>query len=80
MQRFLHFAAKARPIQGSKPKNCPAGTLPINQTPWSPNHQDIKTGTGIPANGWTGIDPEGNVIGDDGEGNAINLGPIFHFN
>jgi hypothetical protein len=70
---------KPQPKPQPKPKNCPADTLPIDQTPWSPNHNDIKKGAGIPPTGWTGITPEGDVITSDGNGNAINLGPASDY-
>lgn len=70
---------KQSPKPEPRPKNCPSGTLPIDQTSWSPNHNDIKKGAGIPPTGWTGITPEGDVITSDGNGNAINLGPASDY-
>ena len=62
-----------------KPNNCPPGTRPIDQTPWSGDHGKIKKGAGIPPTGWTGISPEGNVIGSDENGDAIDLGPASDY-
>lgn len=63
---------------GSKPKNCPAGTLPIDVYPGL-DHDDIETikdGIGARPGDWVGIDPEGNVIGGDEKGEAEDHGPF----
>jgi RHS repeat-associated protein len=70
---------KSQPKPQPKPRNCPAGTLPISETPWSPDHEKIKKGAGIPPTGWTGIDQNGNVIGADENGDAIDLGPASDY-
>jgi RHS repeat-associated protein len=66
----------APPKVGSKPKNCPAGTLPIDQSGLSKDDvHDIKEGVGAGPKDWTGITPGGDVITGDHEGNAVNNGP-----
>ena len=63
------------PKPGSKPKNCPAGTRPIDQTGLGKDAvHGIKKGVGAGPRDWTGIAPNGDVITGDNEGNAINNG------
>jgi RHS repeat-associated protein len=62
--------------QGSKPKNCPPGTIPVDQTGMtSDDVHRIKKGVGAGPNDWTGIAPNGDVITGDAKGNATNNGP-----
>ena len=67
----------SKPKTGSKPKNCPAGTLPIDQVPGLDRDDvhDIKGGVGAAPNDWTGITPGGHVITGDSKGNAVDNGP-----
>jgi RHS repeat-associated protein len=68
----------AKPKPGSKPKNCPAGTLPIDQYPGlsKDDVHDIKDAVGAGPRDWTGIDRDGNVItGDPLTGDAVPNGP-----
>lgn len=66
----------AKSIQGSKPKNCPTGTLPIDKTGLTKDEvHKIKKGVGAGSADWTGIDPQGNVITGDENGEAVNNGP-----
>jgi RHS repeat-associated protein len=63
------------PKPGSKPKNCPGGTKPIDQTGLTKDDiHDIKDGVGAGPADWTGIAPNGDVITGDHEGNAVNHG------
>jgi hypothetical protein len=64
----------------SKPTNAPPGTKPIDKTPWSKVHEQIKKAIGNGPRDWTGITPEGDVISTDPEtGEAINHGPAEDF-
>ncbi|MCE7915609.1 MAG: RHS repeat protein [Nitrosomonas sp. PRO4] len=71
----------AKPKPGSKPKNCPAGTIPIDQVPELDKDKihDIKRGVRAGPRDWTGITPNGDVITGDSEGNAVNNGPYDVF-
>ena len=68
----------SRPKPGSKPKNCPTGTKPINKYPGldKDDVHDIKKGAGAGPQDWTGISPDGDVITGDANGNAVNNGPF----
>jgi hypothetical protein len=59
----------------AKPNNCPVGTLPISETPWSKWHSPIKKGVGAGPKDWTGITPQGTVITGDENGEAVDHGP-----
>jgi RHS repeat-associated protein len=67
----------AKPKPGSKPKDCPSGTIPIDQVPGldKDDIHGIKDGVGAGPRDWTGIAPNGDVITGDHEGNAVNHGP-----
>jgi RHS repeat-associated protein len=65
---------------GAKPKKCPTGTRPIDQTSWAPDHETIKRGVGAGPTDWTGITPDGNVITADPEtGEAVDNGPASDY-
>jgi len=68
-----------KPKPGSKPKNCPTGTVPIDETEWSDDHEVIKKGVDAKPNDWTGITPEGDVITGDEDGEAVNHGPASSY-
>ena len=60
---------------GAKPKGCPPGTRPIDESGLGRQEiHDIKDGVGAGAQDWTGIDPQGNVITGDHNGNAHDNG------
>jgi RHS repeat-associated protein len=70
----------ATPVPGSKPKNVPPGTVPIDQAKGSKGWDKddvhgIKDGVGAGPRDWVGISPDGNVITGDHEGNAVDNGP-----
>jgi RHS repeat-associated protein len=68
----------AKPKPGAKPKDCPAGTRPIDQFPGlsKDDVHNIKDGVNAGPRDWTGITPDGNVITGDNEGNAVDNGPM----
>ncbi|MGC5940078.1 RHS repeat-associated core domain-containing protein, partial [Ralstonia pseudosolanacearum] len=68
------IAATSKP--GSKPKDCPSGTRPIDKVPGLGKDEvhDIKGGVGAGPRDWTGIAPNGDVITGDSEGNSVNHG------
>lgn len=79
----------AKPKPGSKPKDCPAGTLPIDQAkgPFGLDTRDVhdikngvKDAGGLAGpQDWTGITPNGEVIAGDSDGKAVNYGPYDQF-
>jgi RHS repeat-associated protein len=74
-QKNVHLAT---PKPGAKPKNCPAGTKPIDQFPGlsKDDIHGIKKGVGAGPSDWTGITPNRDVITGDHEGNSVNNGPL----
>ncbi len=62
-----------------KPRDAPTGTKPIDsfRNPRLTHQQveDVKAGVGNGPADWTGIDPQGDVITSDVNGNAVNHGP-----
>lgn len=66
---------KGRP----KPKNCPAGTVPLPASPWKDVVHDIKDGIGAAPNDWVGVTPAGEVVTADAEGNPEYHGPADNF-
>jgi RHS repeat-associated protein len=74
-QNLYDYLSFARSKKGSKPKDCPTGTRPIDQSGLSKDDiHKIKDRVGAGPPDWTGIDPVGNVITGDAEGNAVNNG------
>ncbi|UMZ10637.1 RHS repeat protein [Pseudomonas sp. MPFS] len=71
----------AKPIQGSKPKGCPPGTIPIDQYPGlgKDDLHGVKDGVFAGPKDWTGVAPNGDVITGDSDGNAVNNGPITDY-
>ena len=74
----------SKPKPGSKPKNCPPGTIPVDQAkgPWGwdkDNVHDIKSGVDAKPTDWVGVTPDGRVITGDHEGNAVDNGPVDSF-
>lgn len=71
----------AKPIQGSKPKGCPPGTIPIDKYPGldKDDLHGVKDGVFAGPQDWTGVAPNGDVITGDSDGNAVNNGPITDY-
>ena len=69
------------PKPGSKPKNCPPGTRPIDNAGLGKGEPErIKKSLGARPLDWVGISPEGNVIsGDNVTGEAVDNGPVGVF-
>jgi RHS repeat-associated protein len=53
----------------------PAGSKPIDQTPWSGDHKKIKDGVGADPDTNVKIDPDGNVWAENPDGTWENHGP-----
>jgi len=61
----------------SKPKNCPAGTRPIDESDLDKDDlHGVKDGVSAGPQDWVGISPDGDVITGDADGNAVNNGPL----
>ncbi len=60
-------------------QQCPVGSKPIDQTPWSGDHQGIKEGIGAGPADNTKIDPDDNVWGENPDGSWTNHGPAGNF-
>ena len=68
--------AMSPPKAGAKPKNCPPGTLPIDETDLDHDTIDkIKKGVDASPSDWVGIAPDGTVVTGDEGGNAVDNGP-----
>ncbi len=67
--------------QGSRPKDCPPGTKPIDQIPGlsKDDRHRIKDAVGAGPQDWTGIAPNKDVITGDSNGDAVNHGPLDTF-
>ena len=62
------------------PRDLPPGTRPLDKANIPKGvHNDIKKGIGNGPKDWTGITPNGDVIVNDGFGNAENLGPYTDY-
>jgi hypothetical protein len=59
--------------------NPPTGSRPIDQTPWSGDHQEIKQGTGAGPADNVRIDPDGNVWVENNSGSWTNYGPASDY-
>jgi RHS repeat-associated protein len=57
----------------------PAGSKPIDQTPWSGDHKPIKEGIRARPDDNVKIDPQGNVWGENSDGSWSNHGPAGDF-
>ncbi|MET1257469.1 RHS repeat domain-containing protein, partial [Aliikangiella maris] len=60
--------------EGDECGNLPTGSLPIDRTEWSGDHQDIKHGIGAGAADHTRIDRDGNVWLQNPDGSWSNFG------
>ena len=71
----------SKPKPGSKLKNCPPGTIPIDQAKgprgWDKDDvHGVKGGLEAGPQDWVGITPDGHVITGDHKGNAVDNGPV----
>ena len=57
----------------------PVGSLPLSQTPWSGDHDEIKDGIGAEGPDDVFIDPEENVWLENPDGTFTNYGPASDF-
>jgi hypothetical protein len=55
------------------------GSLPIDQTPWSGDHTEIKEAIGVQPAGHVSISPKGYVWGQNPDGSWTNHGPASSF-
>jgi hypothetical protein len=55
--------------------NPPAGSRPIDETPWSGDHRAIKDGIGAEPSDSVRISPDGDVWGENSDGSWSNHGP-----
>lgn len=61
----------------SKPRNCPAGTVPIDQSGLGKDDvHTIKDAIGAGPRDWVGTSPDGRIWTSDADGNAEDHGPI----
>jgi hypothetical protein len=64
----------------SKPRNCPTGTRPIDESGLDRETiHGIKDAIGAGPRDWVGITPGGNVVTGDGDGNAQDHGHVSDF-
>jgi hypothetical protein len=76
---YSYFAKKVK--RGSKPKDCPTGTKPIDKYPGlsREDRHKIKHRVQAGPDDWTGITPDGRVITGNGSGNAVDNGPFSDY-
>ena len=62
-------------------KNLPPDTRELDRVklPKGVDHRKIKQGLGLGSKDWTGITPDGDIIVNDGEGNAEVAGNLEDF-
>ena len=72
---------KEKPEREKSPKNLPPDTRDLDKVklPKGVDHRKIKQGLGLGAADWTGITPDGDIIVNDGEGNAVVAGNLEEF-
>jgi hypothetical protein len=71
---------KPKSEQEMKPDDAPTGTKPIDQAGLdTATIHEVKSKAGLGAHDWTGISPDGDVIINDGNGKAANLGPYTDY-
>jgi RHS repeat-associated protein len=75
VEDLFSFARNDPYRRSGKPNSCPVGTKPIDRHGLSREDiHKIKKGIGAGPADWVGIDPDGNVITGDADGNAENNG------
>lgn len=57
----------------------PTGSLPLKETPWSGNHDEIKDGIGAEAPDHVFIDLDGNAWLENSDGSFTNFGPAADY-
>ena len=72
-----HSSSEGKDAEGAP--RPPAGSKPINQTPWSGNHQEIKDAIGAGNRDDTRISPQGEVWSQHPDGSWTNYGPARSF-
>ena len=72
---------KEKPEREKSPKNLPPDTRELDRVklPKGVDHRKIKQGLGLGSKDWTGITPDGDIIVNDGEGNAEVAGNLEDF-
>jgi hypothetical protein len=66
-------------LNNDRTRRPPAGSRPINETPWSGDHEEIKGAINSPPKGNVKISPTGDVWAEDPNGNWTNHGPADTF-
>ena len=62
--------------KGARPKNCPPGTKPIDQSGLDKDDvHGIKEQIGAGPKDWVGVTPDGHIVTGDDQGNVIDHGP-----
>lgn len=80
-EAYNSYSKQKKPKPGSKPKNCPPGTIPIDEYPGldRQDRHDIKDGVDAGQKDWTGIAPDGSVITGDSKGEAVVNNPYTDY-
>ena len=66
-------------LNNDRARRPPAGSRPINETPWSGDHREIKRAINSPAKGNVQISPKGEVWAQNPDGSWTNHGAAGTF-